>query len=487
MSSITIVVDPEFQSLLPPLPVHDRELLEQSLLADGCREPLMLWAEEGILLDGHNRYEICRRLTLPYDVTRLSFASRDDAKAWMIKNQIGRRNLTEFQRIEFAEMWRDATESAARERQRKAGGDKTGNAPQPDADAPRASQKSGEENRTRMQLAKIAQVSGGAMARGEKLLRDGTDELKSAVREGKISLTAGALLSNLPPENQKEVATAAPPEIRKAISGLRRRANGETDYARVLMRAVNAAPPKSKAAAAVAAMVSIWRQIVVPAGFAPGEATKLDTMSDADREIISDHIHQAARWLNACAARLPDPAEMADSGNSAPQGGQEPAAPTGESGSTPPLSAADIPATPAETKGKGKNKTKSKPPKPKTEPPTATLWESYATAYLARYGVDPVRNAKVNGQLAQLLGRLGADEAPQVAEFYVRHSKFQYVSARHSVNLLLRDAEGLRTEWATGNRVTDAQARQSDRKQSIADAFAPLLTEAEEREGIRHG
>lgn len=128
------------------------------------------------------------------------------------------------------------------------------------------------------------------------------------------------------------------------------------------------------------------------------------------------------------------------------------------------------------------------PAEPKTSagvakrPPTADVWDAFAGAYQRRYGVEPVRNATVNGQLANFVKRIGADEAPAVAAFYVQSNHRTYVGAKHPVGLLLRDCEGLRTEWATGRTVTETQARQLDRRQSNANAFAALIAEAEARE-----
>lgn len=84
--------------------------------------------------------------------------------------------------------------------------------------------------------------------------------------------------------------------------------------------------------------------------------------------------------------------------------------------------------------------------------------------------------------LAMLLNRLPIDEAPGVTAFYVGHNRGLYVSAKHAVDLLLRDCEGLRTEWATGRSVTDTEARQADRTQATGNAFAPLIEEARARE-----
>lgn len=119
----------------------------------------------------------------------------------------------------------------------------------------------------------------------------------------------------------------------------------------------------------------------------------------------------------------------------------------------------------------------------KKEPtPSAETWKAYATAYHSRYRVTPVRNATVNGQLKNLVARLGADEAPQVAAWYVGHQNQFYVGGGHSVGLLLRDCEKLRTQWATGKQVTATQAIQADKTQTNLSSFSALLNEARERE-----
>jgi hypothetical protein len=116
--------------------------------------------------------------------------------------------------------------------------------------------------------------------------------------------------------------------------------------------------------------------------------------------------------------------------------------------------------------------------------PTKAAWDGYRSAYLERYGCEPVRNAKVNGQLAQLVARLGADEAPAVSRFYVGHQRQDYVRAMHPVDFLLRDAESLRTSWATGRQVTNAQATLTDRTQTNLLAFSELIAEAKAKEAV---
>jgi hypothetical protein len=122
--------------------------------------------------------------------------------------------------------------------------------------------------------------------------------------------------------------------------------------------------------------------------------------------------------------------------------------------------------------------------KPKETAQTAETWRAYSEAYADRYGVDPVRNAKVNSQMAQVLQRLGADEAPGVARFYLSHRNSLYVNAKHCTDLLLRDAEKLRTEWATGEVTYRRDAHESDRLASVGGMVERIEQRLAEK-GIR--
>lgn len=89
---INITIDPEFKALIPPLAPDELRQLEENILRDGCRDPLVVW--DNILIDGHNRYEICTRHGLPFETKAMVFEDRDAAMDWMDANQLGRRNLT---------------------------------------------------------------------------------------------------------------------------------------------------------------------------------------------------------------------------------------------------------------------------------------------------------------------------------------------------------------------------------------------------------
>jgi ParB family chromosome partitioning protein len=89
-----IQVDEEFKHYIPRLRDDERHILETSILSDGCKEPLVIWMEEGVLLDGHNRMEICEKHGIDYKTREVSLPDREAALAWIEDNQLGRRNLT---------------------------------------------------------------------------------------------------------------------------------------------------------------------------------------------------------------------------------------------------------------------------------------------------------------------------------------------------------------------------------------------------------
>lgn len=98
-----IVVLPVFRDALPPQSPEEHARLEASLLEDGHpHDPLIVWrkGDERILVDGHHRYEICQRHSLPFRVVEREFESEADVLQWMVQHQLGRRNLSSFAKVE---------------------------------------------------------------------------------------------------------------------------------------------------------------------------------------------------------------------------------------------------------------------------------------------------------------------------------------------------------------------------------------------------
>lgn len=87
-----IIIDPEFRALKPPLAPQELAVLEASITRHGCLHSLKVW--NGVLLDGHQRYEICTRLGLSYNVVSVELPDREAAADWIEAEQLGQRNLT---------------------------------------------------------------------------------------------------------------------------------------------------------------------------------------------------------------------------------------------------------------------------------------------------------------------------------------------------------------------------------------------------------
>lgn len=112
---------------------------------------------------------------------------------------------------------------------------------------------------------------------------------------------------------------------------------------------------------------------------------------------------------------------------------------------------------------------------------TFKAWANYAMAFRKRYATWPVWNAKVAGQLGQLVDRLGRDEAPKVAAFYLCVNDRKLISSMHSVGHLLQDAESYRTQWFTGRQINSTTAAQIEKTQSNLSAAEQALAEQRAR------
>ena len=86
-------IDSEFKHLICPLQRREYVQLEQNILADGCRDPIVVWND--VIVDGHNRYEICKRHKISFSIRQMHFECREAAIAWICANQLGRRNISD--------------------------------------------------------------------------------------------------------------------------------------------------------------------------------------------------------------------------------------------------------------------------------------------------------------------------------------------------------------------------------------------------------
>lgn len=168
-----IKIDGEFKALIPALSLEEFEQLEKNILQDGIRDDLIAW--NGILLDGHNRYEIAQKYDLPFNVQEMEFESRADAERWIILNQFGRRNLSAYDRSILALNLKPIVAAKAKEKQTEAGGAVCQKSDKPIID-------------TKKELAKVAGVSHDTIAKVEKIQQKATPEIKAAIKSGEISI-----------------------------------------------------------------------------------------------------------------------------------------------------------------------------------------------------------------------------------------------------------------------------------------------------------
>ena len=171
-----LTVDPEFRDLIPPLNEEELKLLEESLVADGCESPLIVW--NGVIVDGHNRYAICRKHEIPFAIQEKNFSSRDDAMLWMLRNQLGRRNLNNYQRVELVLKFEPLVKNAAEQRML------AGKAANPVPTLAQGQTK----GKTRDHLSEAAGVSHGTFAKAKKLVQSADEETKRELRAGKVTV-----------------------------------------------------------------------------------------------------------------------------------------------------------------------------------------------------------------------------------------------------------------------------------------------------------
>ena len=222
---MNIVVNEELKAYIDPLTPEEHDALERSILAEGCRDALVLWGD--VLVDGHNRYGICQKHGLPFQtVQNTRFQSMEDVHLWMIDQHLGRRSVSDFQRGVLALRKR---EIVAERRARAAAAFVAGNA---DAEthpeessataAPAAASVAPPEDlSSREAIARAARLSSSQVVMIEKIQKQAAPELVAAVKSGTISLNAAAAVATLPAEEQVAAATAGKDELKQAAKRVR--------------------------------------------------------------------------------------------------------------------------------------------------------------------------------------------------------------------------------------------------------------------------
>lgn len=229
-----IRIDEGLRAYIDPLTEDEHEALERSLLAEGCRDALVLWGD--LLVDGHNRYAICQKHGIEFQTRQnTTFKSIEDVHLWMIENHLGRRSVSDFQRGVLALrkkeilLARTPPEGSAPSDAGSADAASSDGSPPWDEDAPGADGAPRLPPNiswtppvpSRQALARAARISSNTLGQIEKIQKDAAPELVRAVKEGAISINAAAAVASLPAERQAAAVAGGKKELQQAAREVR--------------------------------------------------------------------------------------------------------------------------------------------------------------------------------------------------------------------------------------------------------------------------
>lgn len=228
-----ITILPELQAYIDPLTPDEYEALERSILAEGCRDALVLWGN--VLVDGHNRYRICQQHGVPFQtVHNTAFQSLEDVQLWMIDQHLGRRSISDFQRGVLALRKREiitqrrAAAAAAVQAAQTHRSPEDSTAPWEGETDPAVAQTLAQLPKvpdlaldTREALARAARLSPSQVKQIETIQQQAAPEVVSAVKTGELSLSAAATLARLPLPEQQAAAEQGAQGLKEAVKRVR--------------------------------------------------------------------------------------------------------------------------------------------------------------------------------------------------------------------------------------------------------------------------
>jgi len=195
-------VKEEFKNLIPALSVEEYAQLEANILEEGIREPIITW--NGYIIDGHNRFSIAQRFDLEYKTTSKYFSSEESVKEWMILNQFGRRNLSNYQRSVLALELEEVFSKKAKDNLIKGG-----------KISQEGCQISDKAIDTKKELSKVASVSHDTISKVKKIQEKAPQEVKAKLATGEVSINAA--YKEIKKEEKKEELQEKKKEYEKRI------------------------------------------------------------------------------------------------------------------------------------------------------------------------------------------------------------------------------------------------------------------------------
>jgi ParB-like chromosome segregation protein Spo0J len=155
------------------------EQLEKNILLEGVRDSLITW--NGILIDGHNRYEIAQKHNLPFNTIEKHFENRENVICWIIDNQLGRRNLADYVRYELLNHKEELLKVKGKEKMAELSNIWRNSGLS-------LSDKPVEQHNTRNELSKELGWSTGKKAQADIIRKKAPEEIKERLRNNDISI-----------------------------------------------------------------------------------------------------------------------------------------------------------------------------------------------------------------------------------------------------------------------------------------------------------
>lgn len=186
-------INPELRDFIPPLSGEEKKQLEDSLLKYGYKgSPIYVWHD--FIVDGHNRYELCKKHKIDFSIEELDLgdnATIIDIMEWMINTQLGRRNLPPAQRLAVMDKFKKKIQEQANIKKEESDKQFYGNRFTGKVEPSPNGEKSKSRIHTDKELAKMAGVGTGTVARFNKVMNSDDEELKKKVLANEVSINAG--------------------------------------------------------------------------------------------------------------------------------------------------------------------------------------------------------------------------------------------------------------------------------------------------------
>ena len=191
-----LTIDPDLRDLLPNNPERVK-MLEAQIIEEGCRDPIVVWLETGVIVDGNTRHDICLRNGIPFSIVRMSFSCKSEAMQWAKDNQSNRRNMTKPELIEIATKIESVIREEAKARKVTSTG---GKSPQL-----RKNFNEAEKGRSDDELGAMAGVSAITYRKGAHIIKNAPEPIKQAWKSETLSTDAAYQATKAAPEAQEQI------------------------------------------------------------------------------------------------------------------------------------------------------------------------------------------------------------------------------------------------------------------------------------------